>query len=708
MTPLIALCILACSKTQPNLNYQTYGSRVPVILKELSQQTGSKLTCSPELDNEVLVIRVDDVPLDSLLEKIAKVASARWVTTDDGRELQPDTKQQNEEARAHQARLEDSIQKALNKLNQQIARFDREEKELAGSGSDTRSHAQERLIIKLAQSIPAKVYASVDRGERLVFGTNPTDMQRPLDLKDYQNLIEQWISYNNERHHKLAGRSDLPDIAMLEFMKLIGQPFVPLLVEETPAKALLVIENHDGLASRVVSLGFYSPEGDRVLSTTLQLKSKSEQPQAEETIEPMAQDAKVLDRWSVAQELAQYDLFVPNDYMAMIKPPISRRAAEILMRADLYDPIALEGGDLLAFTSRELGKDLVACLPDREGTYSQQRMRAAGEKDQRSPTVRSVRLKYGSSSFKATHEDGWWIITPSDPHLSRSIRFDRLAFAKLLQEGREHAVAPLSLIADYAADHPSFFDDFQLKSRVYLLAPSLIPSADFGFDPTWDSLELYGRLDDGQRSAFCAGRAIPLRSLSKKARVSAEKIFYGTPGQLQILTSAAFDPFIGANRGYVDGGMSKHLSLEPTQVAPRGILDGELRALVSKEPYVMEESDGHYGKPLGADDLVMLKFAMTTQPTVEGMTTLQLKNLKVGERLMIRGGVYINQRVGAKFSLLDHSDPSKEGSYSLGQLPDGLADLVAKRDAAFKASPFYKFYQSSEGAGPGQEPPPID
>ena len=76
-----SLLLLALSLNNSRANTVSYScgaTRVPVILKALSAQTGLDLRATPALEDEVLFISVKDAPVRDLTDEIAQVTHASW------------------------------------------------------------------------------------------------------------------------------------------------------------------------------------------------------------------------------------------------------------------------------------------------------------------------------------------------------------------------------------------------------------------------------------------------------------------------------------------------------------------------------------------------------------------------------------------------------------------------------------------------------
>ena len=73
---IAAIALSLASAQGSTVTLESRAARMPVVLQALSTASNLKLEASPALESEVLAIRVTNVPVDTLMSKIAAVTTA--------------------------------------------------------------------------------------------------------------------------------------------------------------------------------------------------------------------------------------------------------------------------------------------------------------------------------------------------------------------------------------------------------------------------------------------------------------------------------------------------------------------------------------------------------------------------------------------------------------------------------------------------------
>jgi hypothetical protein len=64
---------------QQRVSYDKPGQTLKSLLRDLSAQTNLKLYAAPPLDTEIVLVAVQDMPLQTLMEHIAYVVDGEWI-----------------------------------------------------------------------------------------------------------------------------------------------------------------------------------------------------------------------------------------------------------------------------------------------------------------------------------------------------------------------------------------------------------------------------------------------------------------------------------------------------------------------------------------------------------------------------------------------------------------------------------------------------
>lgn len=171
---------------------------------------------SAQTDNEVVYVRVTEVPLKTLLEKISYEIGAEWARDGGGfRLVRTASKQQlldNEDAIKIERKLRESAKKSITACNfdqpytvEGLEKLEAAAVQIRRARRDSLSEEDrqrldnlqlqmlatdpsQRLLWRVLSSIDFGTLARMDIGDRMVFATQPTVMQRGLPSQTMQNL----------------------------------------------------------------------------------------------------------------------------------------------------------------------------------------------------------------------------------------------------------------------------------------------------------------------------------------------------------------------------------------------------------------------------------------------------------------------------------------------------------------------------------------
>ena len=189
---------------QAKVTYATPAKLARVALEELSKLAGMTLAAPKGMANEMLVLRFKDVPLQTALDKIAAAANAHWDRSATGYDLVRGGEEIKRIRDAEHAKQLAAIRKAIAARVQGLKPFDAgSARALLQSLTDLQKQMTDedamqrawpryeqlveqkpsgRLITRVLAAFNPEALADLPLG-RVVFATNPTRMQRPLDAR---------------------------------------------------------------------------------------------------------------------------------------------------------------------------------------------------------------------------------------------------------------------------------------------------------------------------------------------------------------------------------------------------------------------------------------------------------------------------------------------------------------------------------------------
>jgi hypothetical protein len=120
---LLALAILVTGQDalQKPVTFEARASRASVLIPLLSKSAGVKMDVNPQIANEVIIVSAKDVPLKTLMDKIASVTSGEWRADGETYRLQPSNVARNRETSEETALRLTNVRKAI---AEQLKRID--------------------------------------------------------------------------------------------------------------------------------------------------------------------------------------------------------------------------------------------------------------------------------------------------------------------------------------------------------------------------------------------------------------------------------------------------------------------------------------------------------------------------------------------------------------------------------------------------------
>ncbi|HWD38846.1 MAG TPA: hypothetical protein VG944_08365, partial [Fimbriimonas sp.] len=183
MIAFLSFVALTQLATKP-VTYSGDAKLVGALLSEISSKVGSLLTADRTANREVVLVRVSKMPLDQLMERLARVTSCKWERDGSGFKLEPDDAQRKQEEAIE---VDQKVQTMKAGLAQMAA------------GESPADNAWQPFIAKLCQGIDLAAVATMRPGDRRVWASSdPTPMQLQLH-GDPPAVAKQWVDDENRR-----------------------------------------------------------------------------------------------------------------------------------------------------------------------------------------------------------------------------------------------------------------------------------------------------------------------------------------------------------------------------------------------------------------------------------------------------------------------------------------------------------------------------
>lgn len=717
----------------PKITYTTVAVPVGVALSEISKQAGMRLTVSPQVASEIVVVSFKGVSLDDVKTQIAKVCSAKWEIADGGEMLVPDLVQRRQEEQKEKAETTAAIAKELKTMVESLnppkrdpkAKVDPEEAEMEQmmfrSGG-----AANKAVIKLAAAIGAVNFAAMDGKTRVVYSTNPTRMQRAM-VGNYNVILGQLVTeYNAELVQKQKDKANNPreenaqTKRMQEMMQMFGMSDedddTP--IEGTPSKAILVCSRQQLMGGITLQLKVFNEKGKVIIRGSHMISTGGGMfdpgdledlefgpdglPKQKPQTKADAGEKPIVFSDST-KELGEMSNFMT---MGTNTKKMSEELRMKLLNPDQYDPLSFSHSEALLALAAQKGKPLVACLPDKMESYIGMFM---PKKEALTPSayVQSI----SSVAFVST--DGPFVyVKPAESAKSRRERIDRVALGMFLRAVENRGSVALDDLAAYAQKSNSPMEDSLAMTYFMVFAPNAIQSG-MGGQVSWDMLRFYGGLSTLQKKNMAEGGRLGFNQLNPIQTSALRQMAFGPETALIVDNPNAKKPDFelpSFMRGAMFGALGNDYRSEPTELMPNGLPgDGFVELKLTQDSIAKPTGSipAMFGNAvMGADELAMLKM-FKDMPGMEQLSGMMptIDEVRLGERSVYDFKFIFGQGVTMDKSLNDDRMSSKSPVVKMANLPADFSKKIEDRLVAFKKLPFFDpaFFQ---GGGGGGVPPP--
>lgn len=544
--------------TNPKVTYVSTGEQLRKVLNELTSQTGVNLVVAEALAQEPIVIRAVDVPLETLLSRIAAAIGCDVVRNGTQVELKLSPRGQSE-AEVFAERVA-KIRKDQDKVRARIAKKPPFDKEAAkGLMQEIESYFQSlnerkvneyraedeklgntgphvRLSEEIFVAIPAEELAIITKQNRVVWCNVPTAKQRRLPSQVIAP-VQRFLSAQKVWTDTLGGRAfNYPQDRGLpsNIHYLLEKNFewsMPDPDGDEEANLILISGRSWSAFGTDLEIKLVNKRGRYVQTANFASYTLND----DEPREARGPDLNVTPDQSIP------NLSVPlredaraflQHMQKMMQGGFDRSESiqhqpikEKLLNPDKHDPISIVFGSTLVDLAEKGKLNVVATVPDLlsfwcallfEGdSASLQKLvgKLAGTGQLMKGKVEgdwlTLELNRGSSAF--VNDDSFLV------------RSNRRELGKLIRSGFQDGRLSLDALASYAASLPA---DTRDMDQLVMLYASLLWGQDPGYFGEIDKLRFYGSLDPMQRRASKEGKALPYSGLRPEQKRLLEAMVY--------------------------------------------------------------------------------------------------------------------------------------------------------------------------------------
>ncbi|MCW5937913.1 MAG: hypothetical protein KIT11_11480 [Fimbriimonadaceae bacterium] len=579
-------------------------ARLEQVAAKISEKAGVKLSVDTALKDRIVLVDVDSVPYEELVRrlglacdaKLEERAGASWLARDPEKEAasekrgQKDRLESIERTRERLRSIAEAEYTASNVANyiraggQAPSRLDATTM-LFGSGGANDGTPLGRAGAKIFLSIPPEEIAAMKSGERTVYSTRPTKMQRPIDPKAGDVLK----GYTED----LATAAEGVKLAGNEANPQARSAFQTTEEAAKAVKVLAVMSHHlfFGMGVLICEVKALAPTGQVVDTNTFAIWAS---PLLAGTMDSGLQafegESKI-----VLSEQSQKYLESMSSFVREPDGPETNPAArdETLVRSvDTVEPLSLVAADVIRGLYGGEGKGVVAEIPDQIHLVV---MIAGGAKGIDPKRVR--KFIFDNVLHPVEETDQSVVLTPIEASEARDQAVDRKALANLVERYPTPGSVTLEDAANYTANRKSRGSGNAIELvTLGSLGIDLVMNQQFGDSGAAASfLDFLGHLPLPQRQTLAAGGTLPYKTQLQDQQRRLREIVYSASGKLeQRSTEAAPHAPDGLEEDWIPYGAQ----VEPTEALPDGIpADAFIRLTTKNEPllYTVDPKTGAWG-----------------------------------------------------------------------------------------------------------------
>ena len=617
MAAIAVMATVAAAQEQPTVTFSRPTMSMGEVLKAITQQTGVSVTANPGLRDVPILVSVKDVPLDELLDRIALVTGTKVEKRDYGLLFVADKDARKAQADREREWTEEAFDRAKQKLSANNKLPDRWTADAVDKIVADDQAMRERLTAQLSNlenvrgnrtmvfdsrmggmsparssafrvldALPADVLASVGPGDRVVYTTRPTRMQKRMPFLT-SRIVRDFVT----NHNLLASRSSrAPSDPSIEIVGSVGGT-API---QGVSKMYVILSRGQQTQSVQVQVKFADTNGLFVGESSLGVApdfgtAREERSSEGKVIElsQMSRDLAVIMAQETSSPSSNREVFQLATWggsgtfqlISSGSSSLPKKIPDALMKA-LVDP---RGNEPTGFYIAEsfiqagaaTGKNVVAAFHDGLLPSLAQKL------VQGKLTTGGLIAASTGLGLNVEQDDEWLTVSPIWASSARATMFDRKEASKLFGRIHSRGFATLDELADYSFS-PVTGTPRKSLDLVYMSLINKDVADQFGMyvNSNLDMLRLYGSLPADMKRSEGEDIQVPTNRLMGKAKGFVVRVAYrpmggfsfvggmGVESRAIIAVSMEEDP------QQRQGVPAKSVLREPTESMPNGLPAG--------------------------------------------------------------------------------------------------------------------------------------
>lgn len=700
-----------------HVTYTTVAVPVAKALADLSQLSGISLRAGIPISGEPIILRLDDVPINTVLAKIASTFEAEWDRDKNGLILaRPEGLVQRAQA-ALAAETAKTIAKEIEAKKKALAALPMWDSNVANKLANQLSDVQKqqdprnwnqqswqrqqaitnklpsyRALARMMTLLDPVALAAVPVGERTVFSTRPTPMQRPLPrevagaLDTFTAEMSIWI----DERKRVIPRDDNRGV-------YYGNGSDDVESMTTPTTVLLTAQKYPGMGSSSgVNLEMMIADAKgKVIGRANETLGMPDY-EAFQKLNDKPTDEQPI-KLSPESESIRTALSTAFDPMGTgKKKPLDSAIVQLLVNPESRDPLSFGASDVLTQISALRKKNLVAAPTDMMIAISMFPM----PNNKLTPSMALRTLEF--TGTQATFDDAWMTVKAADGAYSRSRLVSRVVLGRYLRSAQAHGQATLDDKAYYAAN--TVGEEYETLGPQLEQIVTRRSNNGMYYGSDWNATRLYGLMDSVQRAQLISSKKIAIALLDPKQLAVVVHMVYGSYPNLQLDYSSGKQIDNEFTSSFYNG-----LNREPTICLPNGIpRNAYLTGASSNSTIVstqMQQNGNNFmgGQEMTADQLGWQMFAQAHQDLFPWMSDpnqqQKLDRFSFGTLTKIEIAFHFAPLIMQNAELRD-SKLASDQTLTFDQLPDDFKKEVEKAIAQYKDQ--YKNTKPGQYTAPAQ------
>lgn len=614
----VTLTSISPSGAQTNskrVSYRSTAATLGKVLPEIGAKAGIDLRPAANIADELLLVRVEDAPVGELMTKIAQAVGAEWVQEGDIYRLARPNSIIESERRAEIEERAKRLRRALEKFTadvrkspnwtlddvraakQKSQRDANQQRQLLqgqniggtlrsfsfGGGSEISPAG--RALARMISMVNINDLAALESGERVVFSTSPTRMQKSIagGVQEVFRILAQeqrlWDQLQDTSPGQQGG--------------ILRRPLPGGASPSGPASRALIIASRMGFGDAIQLTLLVSDANGNVVASHMGLLGEiaiafgSDREQNPEVDYGPAQPIALSDEAKAFGSMLNsagglmgsainfsIETGAAGDSIRIVSPmagattkrmPLSPEWRQKIVSPTTWEPLASLPSELVLAVADAQSSNLIASLPDESLVRSTSLLGSNGTPN----TVQVLQAMETSWDMKVTREGNFMVARPVFPVTARKTKANRVRLERLLRNLDRNERLSLDDLAAYAYGQPSARGPDSLDSALLRLLDPIVADQEFlqGMSGQRDMLRLWGSFSPSQRQSLAGGYPLPVGSLSADQQaIVARMTYHSIDGPRLAEAGRGIEGFFG---------MLSSLRSERTEFLPNG-LPGDL------------------------------------------------------------------------------------------------------------------------------------